>query len=69
VQEKYLRWVVGVDRETPHSEGRVQKEETGWKGRVQDIDGMLEKKEKERGRRRERNTTRGTGMPVKKWKD
>jgi hypothetical protein len=27
VQEKYLRWMLGVDRETPlylHSEGRVQ---------------------------------------------
>jgi hypothetical protein len=29
VQEKYLRWMLGVDRETPvylHSEGRVQEE-------------------------------------------
>jgi hypothetical protein len=29
VQEKYLRWVPGVDRETPgylHGEGRVQEE-------------------------------------------
>jgi hypothetical protein len=28
-----------------------------------------EGKEKTRRRRRERNTTRGTDMPVKKWKD
>jgi hypothetical protein len=27
---------------------------------------MLERKEKERGEEGERNTTRGTGMPVKK---
>jgi hypothetical protein len=39
--------------------------------RVQDTDGMLERKEKDQGeeRERERITTRGTGMPVKKWKD
>jgi hypothetical protein len=30
---------------------------------------MLERKEKELGEEGERNTTRGTGMPVKKWKD
>jgi hypothetical protein len=42
----------------------------GWKERVQDTDGTLERKEKEQGEeRRERSTTRGTGMPVKKWKD
>jgi hypothetical protein len=27
VQEKYLRWVLGVNRETPHSEGRVPEEQ------------------------------------------
>jgi hypothetical protein len=32
-------------------------------------DGMLERKEKEQKKERERNTTRGTGMPMKKWKD
>jgi hypothetical protein len=39
-------------------------------GRVQDTDGMLERKEKKTHRRRiERNTIRETGIPVKKWKD
>jgi hypothetical protein len=49
----------------------------GWKGRVQDTNGMLERKgkehgeeeekERERERERERNTTE---QPlVKKWKD
>jgi hypothetical protein len=45
---------------------------------VQDTNGILERKEKntekkererERGGERERNTTRETGMPAKKWKE
>jgi hypothetical protein len=36
---------------------------------VQNTGAMLERKEKELGEEGERNTTRGTGMPVKKWKD
>jgi hypothetical protein len=39
------------------------------KGRVQDTNRMLERKGKTPRRRRERNTTRETGIPVKKWKD
>jgi hypothetical protein len=44
------------------------------KGRVPDTNGMVERKEKEHGeegqeRINRRNTTRGTCMPVKKWKD
>jgi hypothetical protein len=40
------------------------------KGRVQDTNGILEKKEKiTRRRRKKRNTVRETGMEVKKWKD
>jgi hypothetical protein len=34
-------------------------------GRVEDTNGMLKRKEKEHGEEGER----GTGMPVKKWKD
>jgi hypothetical protein len=37
--------------------------------RVQDTDGMLGRKEKEQGEEGERSTTRGKGMPVKKWND
>jgi hypothetical protein len=71
VQEKYLRWVLGVDRETP---GYIVKEEckknrlivkagNGWKGRVQGTDGMLERNEKVQGEEgeRERSTTSRTG--------
>jgi hypothetical protein len=57
VQQKYLRWVLGVDRERP---GYIVKEEckrnrlrerelNGWKGRGQDTDGIRERKEKEQG--------------------
>jgi hypothetical protein len=35
---------------------------------VQDTNGMLERKETEHGEGG-RDTTRRTGMPVKKWKD
>jgi hypothetical protein len=40
----------------------------GWKERVQDAHGMLERKE-EKHEKEERNTIREAGMPVKKWKD
>jgi hypothetical protein len=38
---------------------------------MQDTNGILETKEKKHSKEgvRERNTTRETGMPVKKWKD
>jgi hypothetical protein len=48
---------------------RVLRRQSEWKGRVQDADGMLERKEKKRRRSRKRNTVRETGIPVKKWKD
>jgi hypothetical protein len=47
VQEKYLRWVLGVERETPEyivreeckrSKLRVKAGKNGRKGRVQDTD-------------------------------
>jgi hypothetical protein len=76
-QEKYLRGVLGVDRETSgyivrckRSRRESGKEsdkvgrQNGWKGRVQDIHGMLERKEKKHG-----EGERGKGMSVKKWKD
>jgi hypothetical protein len=43
-QEKYLRKVLGVYRETP---GR-------WKGRVRDTNGLLKRKEKKHGEEGER---------------
>jgi hypothetical protein len=47
-----------------------KKRQNGWKGRVQDTDGMMERKEKEHAEEgeRERNIIKETGMPVK-WKD
>jgi hypothetical protein len=82
VQEKYLRWVLGVDRKTP---GYIAREECkrnrlrvkagkraakfeDKKERVRDTDGMLKRKEKEYGEEGEKEiyTTRGTGMLVKK---
>jgi hypothetical protein len=37
---------------------------------VQDTDGMLERKKKNKEKKeRDRSTTRRTDMPVKKWKD
>jgi hypothetical protein len=36
---------------------------------VQDTEGIIERKEKEQGEEGERSTTRGMGMPMKKWKD
>jgi hypothetical protein len=58
IQEKYLRWVLGVDRETPdhivreackRNRPRVKAGKRAKKGRVQDTDGILERKEKEQG--------------------
>jgi hypothetical protein len=76
--KKYLRWVLGVDRETPsylvreewkRSRLRRKRERerpslrtNGWKGRVQNTDRMLKKKNKEKKKR-------GTGMSMKMWKD
>jgi hypothetical protein len=36
---------------------------------MQDTNGTLERKEKKHGEDGERNITRETDMPVKKWKD
>jgi hypothetical protein len=73
-----------VDRETPgytvreeckrnrlrvKTGKRTQRGQNGWKGRVQDTDRMLETKQKEQREEGERSTTRGMGVPVKKWKD
>jgi hypothetical protein len=44
------------------------KAENGGKGRVQDTE-CWRKKKRIRKRRKERNTTRETGMLVKNWKD
>jgi hypothetical protein len=80
VQEIYLRWVVGVDRETP---GYIVREEC-QRNKMRVKAGKREAKFEDKGReecriltecwrenteKKERNTTRGTGMPVRKWKD
>jgi hypothetical protein len=76
MQEKYLRGVLGVDKETPgyivrkeeQAESESGKEsgkvwrQIGWNGRVQDTNGMLEKKGKEHGEERERE------KPVCQWR-
>jgi hypothetical protein len=62
VQQKYLGWLLGVDRETPgyivekeqaasesRKEGGKVWRQNGWKGRVEPIDRMLGGKEKEQG--------------------
>jgi hypothetical protein len=78
VQEKYLRGVLGVDREAPgyivreeckrnrpkKGEREQQSLNTKW---MEENGG--EKRKRTRRRRRERNTTRETSMPGKKWKD
>jgi hypothetical protein len=79
VQEKYLISVLGVDRETP---GYTVREECKRNNRLRvkagkrtakfedKTDGrMLKRKEKEQREEGERSTTRGMGVPVKKWKD
>jgi hypothetical protein len=49
---------------------RAAKFEDKMDGREEcNTSGILERREETRRRRRERNTTRGTDMPVKKWKD
>jgi hypothetical protein len=80
VQEKYLRGVLGVDRETPayivreeckRNNRLIGKEsdkvwrKNGRKGRVQSTNRMLERKEKTRRRRRERHIIRETGISMK----
>ncbi|KAH0821375.1 hypothetical protein GEV33_001416 [Tenebrio molitor] len=64
VQEKYLRGVLGVDRETPESD-KVRRQ-NGWKGRVQDTNGMLERKEKKHREEGGRNATRERGEEVER---
>ncbi|KAJ3620664.1 hypothetical protein MTP99_004593 [Tenebrio molitor] len=78
VPEKYLRWVLGVDRKTPgyiarkeckRSRLRVKAGKRAAKfedkkERVRDTDGMLKRKEKEYGEEGEKEiyTTRGTEL-------
>jgi hypothetical protein len=83
VQKKYLRWVLGVDRETPEYIVRVE-----WKrsklrvkaGKFEDRMGgreecriltecYREKKKNADEKERERSTAGGTGMGVRKWKE
>jgi hypothetical protein len=74
MQEKYLRGVLGVDRETlcymvreECKRNRLKVKEGKRGAKFEDkMDGM---KKKTRRGRRERNTIRETGMPVKKRKD
>jgi hypothetical protein len=54
VQGKYLRWVLGVDRETP---GYIVMKE------------CKRNRQRVKASGKERIATRRTGMPVKKWKD
>jgi hypothetical protein len=73
VQEKYLRGVLGVERETS---SYIVREE-GKMNRLRVMDGREEcriiiecwRKKKTRRRRERNSTNRETGMPVKKWKD
>jgi hypothetical protein len=79
--KKYLKGVLGVDRKTP---GYVVREECkgNWLGvkagkraaKFEDkidgrVEGWRENRKNEGEKERERSSTRGTGMPVKKWKD
>jgi hypothetical protein len=79
--KKYLKGVLGVDRKMP---GYVVREECkgNWLGvkagkraaKFEDkidgrVEGWRENRKNEEEKERERSSTRGTGMPVKKWKD
>jgi hypothetical protein len=79
VQEKYLRGVLGVDREAPgyivreeckrnRPKRKGEREQQSLNTKWMEENGG-EKRKRTRRRRRERNTTRETGMPGKKWKD
>jgi hypothetical protein len=79
VQEKYLRWMLGMNRETPDyivrdecKRNKLRMKESGiMDGRVFRIltECWREKKKNTEEQERDNNTTRGMGMPVKKWKD
>jgi hypothetical protein len=81
VQEKYLRRMLGGDRETKDYIVRENCKRNRLKVRVGKRAGQFEdkmerrernarrKRKKTRKRRRKRNTIREMGMPVKKWKD
>jgi hypothetical protein len=72
VQEKYLRGVLGVDRETPEGCKRNRlrvktgKREAKFEDKMDGREGMHEEKKK-KTRRRKRKIL--AGMPVKKWKE
>jgi hypothetical protein len=42
--------------------------QNGGKEKLQDTNRILKRKEKNMEKKEERNTSRGTGVPVKKWK-
>jgi hypothetical protein len=85
VQEKYLRWMLGMNRETPDyivrdqckrnklrmkAGKRAAKFEDIMDGREFRILTECWREKKKNTEEQERdNTTRGMGMPVKKWKD
>jgi hypothetical protein len=74
VQKKYLRGVLGVDRETP---GYIMREECKRPAKFEEkMNGREECRiltkcwrEKKKTRRRRRNNIKETSMPVKKWKN
>jgi hypothetical protein len=70
VQEKYLRWVLGVDRETP---GYIVREESK-KNKLRVKSGKRAAKFEDKMDGREEckilmECYRETGMPAKTWKD
>jgi hypothetical protein len=73
VQEKYLRGVLGVDRETPEGCKRNRlrvktgKREAKFEDKMDGREGMHEEKKKKHGEEGERKIL--AGMPVKKWKE
>jgi hypothetical protein len=75
VQEKYLRRVLEVDREMPGYIVREECKRNSLRVKVRKSACRIlrecwrEKKNNTEKKERERNTPRGTGMPVNKWKD
>jgi hypothetical protein len=78
VQENYLKGVLGVDRETSgyivreeckRNRLRVKAEKRASKFGREEKCWREKKKTRRRMREKEKNITRETGMPVKKWKD
>jgi hypothetical protein len=58
-----------TENESGKESGKVSRQ-NGWKRKMQDTDGILERKKKEHGEEGKRgSSTRGMGTPVKKRKD